>query len=120
MNRQQRRNLARQKQPHMTYADQLAQRKAITQHLTQDATEALIQARATVQSERSLWLCVVSIADAYGFGPKRMEEFFRALEANTRELAAMMDANGEEYAMEKLRRKAEAVCGTKIRLEGAL
>lgn len=120
MNRQQRRALARQKGAGMTYADQLAQRAEITQHLRQDATEALIRARSTAQSERGLWLCIVSIADAYGYGPKRMEPFFRALEENTRELAEMMDSNGEEYDMEKLRRKAEAVCGTEIRLEGTL
>ena len=58
---------------------------------------------------------VASVADAYGFGAKRLDLFFRALDENTRDYQRMAEENDEDYANEKLRLKAERVTGTQIR-----
>ena len=68
------------------------------------------QMRAAVEKA-----AVASVADAYGFGAKRLDLFFRALDENTREYQRMAEENDEDYANEKLRLKAERVTGTQIR-----
>lgn len=61
-----------------------------------------------------MWLMVCSIADAYGYGPKRMQKFFEALQENTDQLERMRTEVDEEYAFEKLRQKASRVSGMEI------
>lgn len=115
MNRQQRRALARKKGPGMTYADQLSRQRAIRTGINLAARDATVQVEADTATQRAMWLMVCSIADAYGFGPKRMELFFAALQQNTEELERMKAEDGDEYAYEKMRQKAERVTGTKIK-----
>lgn len=57
---------------------------------------------------------VASIADAYGFGAKRLEPFFEKLRENAEEFERMEAENDYEYALEKLRMKVEKVTGAKI------
>ena len=76
--------------------------------------DATVQAQADMATQRAMWLMVVSIADAYGFGPKRMEKFFAAFQANTEQLQAWIRENGEEYAYEKMRQAAERATGSEI------
>ena len=78
------------------------------------ARDTSIQLEADIRTQRALWLSSVSVADAFGIGPKRMQLFFDALQANSEELERMRVENGEEYAYEKLREKAERVSGIKI------
>lgn len=114
MNRQQRRALARKNSPGGNCAGQLARRAAIRHGINLAARDATVQVEADTATQRAMWLMVCSIADAYGFGPKRMEAFFAALQENTEDLARMTEENGEEYAYEKMRQKAERVTGVKI------
>lgn len=114
MNRAQRRAMARKKGSGMSFADQLAARRVIKQRLEERADDALLQYQADTATQRAMWLMVCSIADAFHFGPKKMETFFAALQANTEELEGMLKENGEEYAYEKLRRKASQVSGIDI------
>ncbi|MCD7929055.1 MAG: hypothetical protein LUF86_02725 [Clostridiales bacterium] len=79
------------------------------------ANDVQLQYQADTATQRAMWLMVCSIADAYGFGPKRLQPFFAALQANADELKAMAEENGEDYAYEKMRLKAEHVTGTKIK-----
>lgn len=113
--------MARQKKrshhskPHgggVSYAARLAQQRAMRQAVREEATEFL----ANQQTQRAMWLMVCSVADAFGIGPKRMKrDFFPALQANADELAKMKRENGEIYAFEKLRLRAEQVSGIDIR-----
>lgn len=98
----------------MTLADELRQKQLMRQAVQEAANDATVQLRADTATQRGLWLATCSIADAYGFGPERMKRFFEALEANAEELERMRRENDEEYAYEKLRRKAERVTGMKI------
>ena len=99
----------------MTFADELRQKQLMRQAVQNAANDATVQVRADTATQRALWLAVCSIADAYGFGPERMQRFFDALQANSEELERMREENDEEYAYEKLRLKAERVTGVQIK-----
>ena len=98
----------------MTYADELARRRMIHEAAQEAAKDAAVMVRANTATQKALWLAVCSIADAYGFGPARMQKFFEAFQENIDELEHMREQNGEEYAYEKLRLKAERVTGVQI------
>lgn len=72
------------------------------------------QMRTQIFVQRALWLSSVSVADAYGFGPKRMEAYFKALQENSDEFERMVEEYDYEYALEKLRQKAERISGTEL------
>ena len=100
--------------PGMTYAEALAQQQRQLDAVREAAKDDAVQERADTHVQRLMWLMVVSIADAYGFGPKRMEPFFEALQTNSDEFDAMRREDGDVYALEKLRIKAEQVTGAEI------
>lgn len=111
MNRAERRRLLKSGVPRAEVERRAALDRKIDQ-LTRDAT---IQVQADTATQRAMWLMVVSIADAYGFGPKRMQAFFKALQSNTDQLNGWIQENGEEYAYEKMRQAAEKVTGIEIK-----
>lgn len=99
----------------MTYADMLAQKRMMREAVQQAANDATVQVRADVATQRALWLAVCSIADAYGFGPERMKQFFVALQENTDDLEAKRREVDDDFAYEKLRLRAEKVTGMQIK-----
>lgn len=110
MNRKQRRG----KPQGLTLSDMLARRKMMKECVQQATNDTTVELLSKRSSERLGWLSAVSIADAFGIGPKRMNRYFEVLQINTQELQKMIDENGEDFAYEKLRKKAEKVCGTRI------
>ena len=98
----------------MNYAQVLARQAAIRAGIERAARDATVQAAADAHTQRAMWLMVCSIADAYGYGPKRMQKFFEALQENTDQLERMRTEVDEEYAFEKLRQKASRVSGMEI------
>lgn len=90
----------------VSYAKRAAQFRA--------ARQAELWARQ--DDQRMLWLMVCAVADAFHVGPKRMRrDFFPTLQALTDELSKMIQEDGETYAFEKLRLRAEQVSGVEIR-----
>ena len=100
--------------PGVNYAQVLAEekRKKDLQEQIQRETELKIHTEIYVQ--RALWMSVVSIADAYKFGPKRLEPYFEEMQKNSEEFEKMCEEYDYDYALEKLRQKAEKVTGSKI------
>ena len=98
----------------VNYAQVLAEekRKKDLQARVEHETELQIHAEIFVQ--RALWLSIVSIADAYGYGPKRLEPYFEKLKENGDEFDQMCEDYDYDYALEKLRQKAEKVTGAKL------
>ena len=98
----------------VNYAQVLAEekRKKDLQARVEHETELQIHAEIFVQ--RALWLSVVSIADAYGYGPKRLEPYFEKLKENGDEFDKMCEEYDYDYALERLRQKAEKVTGAKL------
>ena len=98
----------------VNYAQILAEekRKKDLQARVEHETELQIHAEIFVQ--RALWLSIVSIADAYGYGPKRLEPYFVKMKENSEEFEKMCEEYDYDYALEKLRQKAEKVTGAEI------
>ena len=99
----------------MTYADMLAHKRRIKASIDEMAKEEIVRIEANRAIQKAIWLMVVSISDAYGIGKERMKHFFEVYDENTTELQKMIDEVDEDYAYEKLRRKAEEVSGLEIR-----
>ena len=99
----------------VSYAQRLAQQRALHQVLTDEAIRQQADAWARQDTVRGLWLMVCAVADAFHVGPKRMKrDFFPALLAVREEIEQMKRENGEVYAFEKLKQRAEQVCGEEL------
>ena len=98
----------------MTYAQKLAQEKRIQKAVEEAAVDETVRVRADIQSQQMLWLCVVSMAEAFGLGPKRVADFFDSLQEVSLWVEEMTKKHGREYALDKLRQKAEKVSGIPI------
>lgn len=111
MNREERRRLIRSG----VAGSEVERRSRLDKKIDRFVRDATVQAEVDLAVQRAMWLMVVSIADAYGFGPKRMKQFFTAFESNTDQLLSWIQENGEDYAYEKLRQAAEKATGFKIK-----
>lgn len=118
-NRQQRRAAARQsgKGRGETYADVLAKREIGRQTLRMAMEDKAVELAADIICQRQLWAVVVTLNEKYGFGPKRTRDFFAAMEQVLNDFETMKAENGDAYAEEKLRQRAEQVSGVKIQYQ---
>ncbi len=94
----------------VNYAQVLAEEKRKKEAERQ--MEMKIHAEIFVQ--RALWLSAVSVADAFGLGPKRMRVYFEKLKENADEFDRMCEETDYSYALEKLREKAQRVSGEEV------
>ena len=113
MNRQQRRFMKRQKAQGQSYADVLAQQREAHEAVEKAARDATVKVDADIRTQRALWLSVISMAEAFGLGPKRIQRYFEVLQKNHEWLTAL-EADDDIVAYEKLRQRAEAVSGIHI------
>lgn len=98
----------------MTYAQKLAQEKRLQKAVEDAAVNETVRVRADIQSQQMLWLCVVSMAEAFGLGPKRVSDFFGSLQSVSEWVEDLEKKHGRQYAVDKLRQKAEQVSGIPI------
>ena len=98
----------------MTYAQKLAQEKRIQKAVEDAAVDETVRIRADIQSQQRLWLFVVAMADAFGLGPKRVSDFFGSLQAVSDWMEELIQKHGRQYAIDKLRQRAEQVSGVPI------
>ena len=104
----------RQLPPGMTYADVLAMEHRQVEAIREAAESDAVRIKTEEVSARNMWIMIISLGDAFGFGPKRIERFINAFVANVDEFSRMKETDGEEFAIEKLRQRAEKVTGSKI------
>lgn len=98
----------------MTYAQKLAQEKRLQKAVEDAALNETVRVRADIQSQQMLWLCVVSMAEAFGLGPKRVSDFFGSLQSVSEWVEDLEKKHGRQYALDKLRQQAEKVSGVPI------
>lgn len=117
MNRQQRRAQARRKAPGMSYAGQLARRKIGQETLRMAMEDEAVRLASDIICQRQLWAAVVALNEQYQFGPKRTRDFLEAMGKVLDDFEALKKENGDSYAEEKLRQRAEQVSGVKIQYQ---
>ena len=99
----------------MTYADKLAKDRMVKEAVEKAAQDTSTRLRAEIQSQQRLWLFVVAMAEAFGLGPKRIQvDFFNTLDNVSEWLEDLTRKHGREYALDKLRQRAEQVSGVPI------
>lgn len=117
MNRQQRRNAAKHKGNGQSYADVIAKRKIGEATLRMAMEDKAVELAADIKCQRMLWGAVIALNEKFQFGPKRTRDFMEAIEAVTEDFERMKKENGDSYAEEKLRQRAEQVSGVKIQYQ---
>lgn len=98
----------------VNYAQVLAAEKREKEAKVKRERQMELYMHTEIYVQRALWLSAVSIAEAYGFGPKRMESYFEKLKENSDDFDRMCEENDYDYALEKLRQRAEEVSGAKL------
>lgn len=112
-NRQQRR-AAMKKKPGENYADVLARKKMIKQAVEQTAHDASIAIEADIKTQRFLWMAVIALNEAFGFGGERARRFLLALEKVANEVEQMAKDHGGYYAKKKMMDRASQITGIDI------
>lgn len=114
-NRQQRRAAMKKgKRPGETYADVLAKKKMVKEAVDRSVHDASIAIEADIKTQRFMWMSVVALNRAFGFGGKRSTDYLKALEEVANEVEQMAKENGAIYAKAKLMEAASKITGMKI------
>lgn len=98
----------------MTLMDELTKRKLVYEGVEKTSTDIALKIKIDRSNQKALWLAIVAVNDAYGFGSKRIQPFINSLLSISNEYQKMKTDNDEEYADEKLRMKVEQITDTKI------
>lgn len=79
-NRQQRRAAKHKgKRPGETYADVLAKKRMIKEAVEQSVHDHSIAIEADIKTQRFLWMAVIALNEAFGFGGSVQEDFWKHL-----------------------------------------
>lgn len=114
-NRQQRRAAKHKgKRPGETYADVLAKKKMIKEAVDRSVHDRSIAIEADIKTQRFLWMAVIALNEAFGFGGERARRFLEALMKVAEEVEAMAAENGGYYARTKMMERASQITGIEI------
>ena len=114
-NRQQRRAaLKKGKRPGETYADVLAKQKMVKEAVEKTTRDTSIAIEADIKTQRFMWMAVVALNEAFGFGGERAKRFLLALEEVANETEARAKEHGAVYAKAKLMERASKITGIEI------
>lgn len=115
-NRQQRRAAKHKgKRPGETYADILARQKMIKEAVEKTAHDTNVAIEADIKTQRFLWMAVIALNEAFGFGGERAKKFMLALEEVAKETEERAKRDGKEYAVAKLMQRCEQITGMPIK-----
>lgn len=115
-NRQQRRAAMKSgKRPGETYADVLAKKKMVKEAVEKTARDTSIAIEADIKTQRFMWMAVVALNNAFGFGGERAKRFLQALEDVANETADLAEKHGGVYARAKLMEAASKITGIEIK-----
>lgn len=115
-NRQQRRATAKHKGKRQgeTYADVLNQKKMIQEAVTKSVHDHSVAIEADIKTQRFMWMAVVALNEAFGFGGERSKRFLLALEKVANEATELAEKHGAVYARAKLMERASQITGIEI------
>jgi hypothetical protein len=115
-NRAQRRAAAKHKgkRPGETYADVLAQKRMVKEMVEKHVHDTSIEIEADIKKQRLLWMTVIALNEAFGFGGERAIRFLEAVNKVAEEVEAIAKENGGYYARKKLMERASQITGMEI------
>ena len=112
-NRAQRRAAAK-KRPGENYADVLAKKKMIKEAVDKSVHDQSVAIEADIKTQRFMWMAVIALNEAFGFGGERAKRFLLALEEVANEVEDMAKTHGGIYAKAKLMERASQITGMEI------
>lgn len=115
MNRKQRRAMARAKKPGQSFAEAVGARQMIREAVEREVHSESVRLESDIINQRMLWEAVVALNEEFGFGGQRAVRFMEALGRVADEVLKMREADGEQYAFEKLRQRASQITGIDIK-----
>ena len=59
----------------MTLMDELTKRKLVYEGVEKTSTDIALKIKIDRSNQKALWLAIVAVNDAYGFGSKRIQPF---------------------------------------------
>jgi hypothetical protein len=113
-NRQQRRAAKQGKRPGETYADVLEKKRLIKEAVDRTVHDTSVAIEADIKTQRFMWMAVIALNEAFGFGGERAKRFLLALEEVANEAEQMAADSGGIYARAKLMERAGQITGMKI------
>lgn len=113
-NRAQRRAAAK-KRAGETYADVLAKEKMARAAVEKVARDTSVSIEADIKAQRFMWMAVVALNNAFGFGGERAKRFLLALEEVANETRELAQKHGGVYARAKLMESASKITGIAIK-----
>lgn len=102
------------KRPGENYADVLARKKMIKEAVDQSVHDSSIAIESDIKVQRFLWMAVIALNEAFGFGGERAQRFLAALETVANECEEMARENGGYYAVKKMMDRASQITGIDI------
>ena len=102
------------KRPGETYADVLARKKMIEEAVRDSVHDNSIKIEADIKVQRMLWMAVIALNEAFGFGGERARRFLEALQKVAEECEQMARENGGYYARKKMMERASQITGIDI------
>lgn len=102
------------KRPGETYADVLAKKKMIEEAVRESVHDHSIAIEADIKTQRFLWMAVIALNEAFGFGGERAKRFLEALMKVAAEVEEMAKKNGGYYARKKMMDRASQITGMEI------
>lgn len=102
------------KRPGETYADVLAKKRMIKEAVEQSVHDTSIAIEADIKTQRFLWMAVIALNEAFGFGGERAKRFLEELMKVAAEVEEMAEKNGGYYARKKMMERASQITGIEI------
>lgn len=100
--------------PGQTYADVLSQKKMIREAVEQSVHDTSVQIEADIKMQRQLWIAIVALNEAFGFGGERAMRFMEAMQEVEDECRGLARKHGGVYARDKLMKRASQITGIAI------
>ena len=103
-----------QKQPGETLAQAMRREALFQKACEQQISAETVRIEADRRLQVAAWMQAVALHETFGFGATRIRRFLQAMQDVADEVSRMTDDVDGEYALEKLRQRAEQVSGLKI------
>lgn len=97
------------KKQHLAAKRQGEKYAAYLQRKREAATREMLRNTGADAIQRYMWLSCVALNEEFGFGKERFQRFLLALEEISHEFSAVVERDGAEYAVEKLRQRVEKI-----------
>ena len=113
MNRQQRRSM--KKRQGENFADVLTKQRMAKEAVEKTARDTSVAIEADIKAQRFMWMAVVALNRAFGFGGERSKRFLLALEEVANDTEQLAKKHGGIYARQKLMDEASKITGIEIK-----